>query len=260
MDPLLLKTYMGQSMLALRRHSRSRDSIADLIRRYPRWRASFKPGTRALTDGLPWLGFSVIRLLERYLQPGMRVFEYGSGGSTLFFARCGANVVSVEHNPRWHLQVCAFVKAGQPSACDLRLVEPEDAATPEADSSDPDGYASSDPAYQGKSFGKYAAAIDALPDACLDMVLIDGRARPSCLRHAVRKVRPGGMIVLDNTERENYWAAMKAMPPPFLRRDFFGPCPYVTSFTLATVWQAPGPAQAAALFPKGFAVGGRRRS
>ena len=260
MDPFLLKTYLGQSALAFRRHSRSRDSIADLIRWYPRWRASFKPGANALADALPWLGFSVIRLLERHLQPGMRVFEYGSGGSTLFFARCGANLVSVEHNPQWHLQVSAALEARQASACDLRLIEAEDAAMPAADDSDPDGYASSDAAYRGKSFRKYAAAMDEFPDASFDVVLIDGRARPSCLKHAVGKVKPGGMVVLDNTERENYWPAMAAMPPPFLRRDFFGPCPYVTSFTLATVWQAPAPTPAAALLPGGLAVGGGRHS
>ena len=46
----------------------------------------------------------------------------------------------------------------------------------------------------------YAAAIDGEPDASLDLVIIDGRARIECARRAMPKVRPGGLLLFDDTD------------------------------------------------------------
>ena len=54
---------------------------------------------------LPWFSYAAIDFLEDYLDPSLAVFEYGSGGSTLFFARRAASVVSVEDNPEWFNRV-----------------------------------------------------------------------------------------------------------------------------------------------------------
>ncbi|MEA2488493.1 MAG: hypothetical protein QOH21_285, partial [Acidobacteriota bacterium] len=68
---------------------------------FERWRASIKGDASPIADELPWMTFGAIDFLDGYLQPGMRVFEYGSGGSTLFYLRHGASVVSVEHDAEW---------------------------------------------------------------------------------------------------------------------------------------------------------------
>lgn len=177
--------------------------------------------------------------MAAYLQPDMRVFEYGSGGSTLFFAYRAANVVSIEHNQLWWQRVADAIHARQFKNVDLRLIEPEGTRPLDADDSDPDQYASSDAVYQGKSFVKYASAIDVFPDAFFDLIMLDGRARPSCFKHAIPKIKPGGMIAWDNTERENYQKAMKLLPPPAVRHDFFGPCPYALTFAATTIWRLP---------------------
>ena len=50
---------------------------------------------------LPWFAYAAIDFLAHYIDPRMTVFEYGTGGSTLFFAtRCKA-VVSVEDDEQW---------------------------------------------------------------------------------------------------------------------------------------------------------------
>src|SRR5208283_402812 len=46
--------------------------------------------------GVPWFSQSAIDFLESYVKPSMRVFEYGSGGSTIFFARRAKSVDSIE--------------------------------------------------------------------------------------------------------------------------------------------------------------------
>ena len=54
----------------------------------------------AMEMELPWFLYGAIDFLQEFLQREMEVFEFGSGGSTLFFARRCARVESVEEDPR----------------------------------------------------------------------------------------------------------------------------------------------------------------
>ena len=56
---------------------------------------------------LPWFSYAAIDFLEKYLRLEMRVFEFGSGGSTLFFAQRCKSVTGVEDNAHW----CEIVAA-----------------------------------------------------------------------------------------------------------------------------------------------------
>ena len=50
---------------------------------------------------LPWLTYPAIDWLESGLRPEDRIFEYGMGGSTLWFSERVAQVTSVDHNATW---------------------------------------------------------------------------------------------------------------------------------------------------------------
>jgi len=102
---------------------------------------------------------------------------------------------------------------------------------------DPDSYASSDSKYEGQFFHKYVTFIDRFPDGYLDLILIDGRSRPSCFKHAVPKIKPGGYIEWDNTDRFHYQMAMSMAPADFVFRDFPGLSPCVPFFTRTSIWQ-----------------------
>src|SRR5207248_5255473 len=56
---------------------------------------------------LPWFSYAAIDFLKSYLRNEMQVFEFGSGGSTLFFAQYCKSVASVEDNAHW----CEIVAA-----------------------------------------------------------------------------------------------------------------------------------------------------
>jgi predicted O-methyltransferase YrrM len=81
----------------------------------------------------------------------------------------------------------------------------------------------------GRRFHRYASAIDAFPDGSFDVVLVDGRARPACIRHGARKVRVGGWLILDNAEREYYVRHVQADLADFNRRSFRGAGPVNTA-------------------------------
>lgn len=68
------------------------------------------------------------------------------------------------------------------------------------------------------------------------MILIDGRARPSCFLHAIPKLKVDGYVILDNTERAHYYPAMRLAPESFEFIDLPGPTPYLLSFTRTSVW------------------------
>jgi predicted O-methyltransferase YrrM len=46
----------------------------------------------------------------------------------------------------------------------------------------------------------YAEVIDDVVDGSLDFIVVDGHFREACLRRAVNKLRPGGLLIIDNTD------------------------------------------------------------
>lgn len=165
-----------------------------------------------MAEGIPWLTFAATRFLERHLHRGMRVFEYGSGGSTVFLAQRVASVVSVEHDAAWADSVRAELARQRLTNCTHNLIPPTPSPTArEVDNADPAGYISSDDRYTGQSFQQYVSAIDEYGLGHFDLVLVDGRARPSCLVHAAKSAKPSGCIMLDNSESANYQRAVAWM-------------------------------------------------
>ena len=165
-----------------------------------RWLRSLKPGYLIDTPS-PWFTFDAIEFLKSYIRKDMNVFEYGSGGSTLFWLRSGAACVSVEHNPEWSNLMQRYV--GGVSQVDYRLVLPNPMGAGEAlDISDPKLYISG--GLIGYDFKEYVCQIDSFPDNYFDVVSIDGRARPACLMHSAKKVKLGGLLILDDADRRYY--------------------------------------------------------
>ncbi len=187
-----------------------------------------------LRVGLPWLCFDAIAALDRLDLRGWRVFEYGSGGSTLYWLRRGASVVSVEHDATWYARVRTLTPPDAP--LDYRLALPEPAQPGPVDPSDPAAYHSGDPAYAGYSFARYAAEIDAFPQEYFDLVLVDGRARPSCMLHALPRVRRGGLLILDNSDRAYYTARIGPLLADWRATVYAGAAPGAPVLTRTTFY------------------------
>jgi hypothetical protein len=236
------RSFANEMAQGRRRHPHS-FSRWDALRNFPRWSKALRSGASALADEAPWIPFAARDFLEKIVLPTMKVCEYGSGGSTLFFADRVRELVSIEHDELWAGKVSAAMESRRSCQWKLQLRPPHpEASAVLQDPAKPEGYVSTDPQYAGKSFHAYATAIDTFPDGHFDIVLIDGRARPSCSKHALPKVRAGGYLVLDNAERDIYRACHE-MPAAlgWKAREFFGPGPYVGYFWGATIWQNTHP-------------------
>jgi hypothetical protein len=179
--------------------------LAALERRSPRSRlATWLVSLFAIHDvdglgrlDLPWWTFDSADQVAAYLHehPGARVFEWGSGASTLWLAARAGWVHSVEHHAGWAAQLSPRL----PENVTLRVVEPVASATPSVPSAKT-GHA-------GLDFADYVAAIDDV-DGTFDVVVIDGRAREACLVRAVERLAPEGIIVFDNVDRRRYVEAI----------------------------------------------------
>jgi predicted O-methyltransferase YrrM len=134
---------------------------------------------------IPWLSYAVIDFLKEYLQPSMTVCEYGSGGSTLFFAKRVKSVVSIEDNPKWYERVSQRLNEHGLTNVTLKLA-PFDFKNP-------------------LDFEK-SAYMNAMPDTTFDVIVVDGseewvQVRPIYFRHAENHIKPGGIIVVDDSWR-----------------------------------------------------------
>jgi hypothetical protein len=214
-----------------------------LIAEYAEWRESLKHRRPPVADHGPWLTFGAIHFLESRLDRRARVFEYGSGGSTIFLASRARQVFSVEHDRNWSNEITQTVESLGLKNATVLLVEPSlDSCASPNEPGDPDAYVSSDSRFAGKTFRAYAAAIDEHADGEFQVILLDGRARPSCFKHALQKLAPGGIIMLDNAERVHYRYIHRTLDDLGWRRhDLTGAGPYNRNFWNTTAWDRPEP-------------------
>jgi len=180
----------------------------------PGWLGSRARRGSALDAGVPWVSYPARRWLEQHLRPDFDVFEFGAGGSTLFFSERVRSVVSVEHDERWSNRVRLRLAARQRSNVELHWCAPEPldpGADPDAYG--PDHYTSQADAgrYRGLHFRTYVETIDRLAPRRFDLVFVDGRSRPASAMHALRHVRPGGWLVFDNTDKPRYAPALERL-------------------------------------------------
>ena len=198
---------------------------------------SMLPGRGPLTEQVPWITYRAIRWLENTLTRDMKVFEFGSGGSTLFLATRAGKVVSIEHDADWYQLVSHRIAQLGIRNCDLQLAEPQPLPAGQGDDYGPHTYTSRHGKRHTQWFEDYVSRIDSYPDASFDLVIVDGASRAACIKHALSKVRPGGYLMLDNAECQRYHTAIDPLLRTMQLRVFRGTGPARPEFWETTVWQ-----------------------
>lgn len=235
----LPRRYLYEIRRGRDKYSRELPRFLELVYDFPFWLESQNDGKNSLSNERAWIPFAAHRFLGRLLNKKMRVYEYGAGGSTLFFAKRAAEVISVEHDPAWAEEISQVLKKKGYRNARVNFIEAKkDVTLPDPDPTDPDGYVSGAPEFKGYSFRDYAESIDSFPDGTFDLIMIDGRARPSCFKHAEPKLKKHGYLILDNSERPEYIRANEALQRPHWERmNFWGPGPYASEFWSTTICQ-----------------------
>jgi hypothetical protein len=175
------------------------------IKIYIEWRKQF--GKEPIDLSLPWITIDAKNYIVNWSKGKRKiVFEYGMGGSSLFFLSFCDKLFSVDHDSTWFHKTNDLIKIKGFTNWDGYLKEPTfNSQVIYGNCSNPDLYESDDDMYNNMNFKDYVTIIDQFPDNYFDLILIDGRSRPSCIKHSISKVSNGGLIVIDNSERNYYF-------------------------------------------------------
>lgn len=176
-------------------------------------------------EPIPWITYSCLDFLSTLDFSDCTVFEYGSGSSTLWWSKRAREVYSVEREADWYKRI----KPEIPFNARVTLCANE---------------------------LQYANTILNI-DASFDVVVIDGAVRFPCAQAMIPKLKPLGIVILDNTEwypnlsqflREN----------GFYQVDFsgFGPINAFTSCT-SIFFKDPQALSKRNIMPEWAPIGGR---
>jgi hypothetical protein len=118
---------------------------------------------------LPWFTYPAVRKIERLLRPNWLAVEFGSGMSTSWLARRVARLHSIESNAEWYLKV-------KPTL-------------------------SSNVLYELRSGSNYSD-LSTYEDGYFDFAVVDGLQRGDCMRSVLPKLRRGGYVYYDNSDKD----------------------------------------------------------
>lgn len=127
-------------------------------------------------DVNPWWCEAAVNLTKDKIKPlrNLRVFEWGSGNSTLFWAKYASEVVAIEYDQLWYHKMNGIL----PENATLKY-------------------------YELHYNGKYCNSINET-DGLFDIILIDGRDRVRCAKNCINKLKHNGIIIWDNSDRDYY--------------------------------------------------------
>lgn len=129
-------------------------------------------------EPIPWVTYSFIDFIAERIKKEHTVFEFGSGNSTLYYAKRALKVVSVEHDKAWFDKI----SASKPVNSEMIFCELQKG-----------GDYSKMPASRGLQF---------------DIIIVDGRDRVNCCYQSLAALTDSGVVVLDDSEREKYAEAI----------------------------------------------------
>ncbi len=133
------------------------------------------------TPERPWIVPAAVGWLGRRIRPDWAVLELGSGRSTVWFARRAGSVISFEDNEYWYPRTRERLDEAGLENVELRLKEVE----------------------------RFPQEVAALADGSFDLVVVDFLEAPAvtridALKPAMKRVRPGGYLLLDDSDRPGY--------------------------------------------------------
>jgi predicted O-methyltransferase YrrM len=140
------------------------------------------------TPERPWIVPAAIGWLRRRMRSDWSVLELGAGRSTPWLARRAGRVISLEDNDFWHAWTRERLDQAGMTNVDLRLRLVED----------------------------FPGEVESLADGAFALVVLDFLEAPAitridCLKPAMKKVRPGGYLLLDDSDRPGYAGAFELL-------------------------------------------------
>jgi hypothetical protein len=192
----------------------------------------------------PWFTYPAVSFLKDIISPEVKVFEFGSGYSTLYFNKNAGECFSVEHDRGWANHLLKINPAANIVVC-------EEGAAPLAEALNyfaefakenflmptiSDRNHNIQHGLLNLEFSSYASQLTARPCGYFDIIVVDGMARLLTGYLAAQFLSENGYIILDNSDRWRYNDLQRYLiRMGFGRVDFWGvgpvnDYPWCTSF------------------------------
>ncbi|KAJ1486069.1 hypothetical protein T484DRAFT_2371702 [Baffinella frigidus] len=145
-------------------------------------------GLRMENTACPMMFPQEAKMFAEALTPSTVVWEWGSGSSSLYFSQCVANWTSIEHSMGWCREMQGLVPPNTKVIC--VPIESEF----EASFGDPGTWDGSK-----REFRTYVEAVSHVAGGCVDcvdVVLIDGRARGDCSLEVLPYLRKDSLVFI----------------------------------------------------------------
>ena len=171
------------------------------------WFNSFKSNNALDKENnpIPWFTYPIIDFISDRLSKDLEILEFGAGNSTLFFAQRVKTVVSIEHNEKW------YKKISQLSPQNVKIILESNL----------------------HNYSKKASVLNKK----FDVIIIDGEKRNSCIINSVALLSESGVIVLDDSEREEYRSGISYLRQNnFKSIDFWGIAPGILFKKCTTIF------------------------
>lgn len=176
------------------------------------WINSFKKNAPVDKNNnpIPWLTYPFIDFITPRLNKQMVIFEFGSGNSTLFYAKRVHHVYSAEHNLDWYNKLKSIV----PENVHLYYKELR----------------------ENGDYSRSALEVD----ASFDIIIVDGEDRNNCIINSFPSLKASGVIILDDSERTDYNIGTEfLLSKSFKRLDFWGISPGILFRRCTSVFYHP---------------------
>jgi hypothetical protein len=136
------------------------------------WVKSQKAGRCLDAQGqpIPWFTYPAIDFIKQLDLRELRVFEYGSGASTLFWSMRTKEIISTESDKEWFEEIAAS------STPNMKVI------------------------LASNGVESYVSKI--VEHGMFDIIVIDGTgdSRLACSQLAPKHLKPGGFVILDNSD------------------------------------------------------------
>ncbi|MDX9863708.1 MAG: class I SAM-dependent methyltransferase [Anaerolineaceae bacterium] len=145
---------------------------------------------RRTHPGIAWLTPDANDILDSCLCKEDRGIEFGSGNSTVWFAKRVAFLDSVEHQANWYEKIAQMLDEARLDNVRYHLHARDADDNPDASG--------------------YVRIADSFALGSLDFALVDGIYRAHCVRAVIDKLKPGGLLIIDNV---NLYLPCESMAP-----------------------------------------------
>lgn len=125
-------------------------------------------------EPIPWMNYNAISFFKQKLNNSIDMFEFGSGYSSLFFAKHVNTITSLEYDNNWF----NYIKSILPINADLYYCKLDEKL----------------------EYCKFTAKLNKK----YNLILIDGADRVKCIINSIQSLTSNGVVVLDDSQRKEY--------------------------------------------------------